>query len=143
LKVRRSLWLFASLLAVLVLVAASCGGDDDEGAGGTDTGQAGGEGKTLKIVSDLPLQGSDRVQTTQMNEAIKFVLEQAGNKAGPHTIEFEEFDDATAAKGAWDEAKCAENARTYAETEEIVGVIGTYNSSSSSAQASYFALRQR
>lgn len=127
-KVRRSLWLFASLLAVLVLVAASCGGDDDEGAGGTDTGQAGGEGETVKIVSDLPLQGSDRVQTTQMNEAIKFVLEQAGNKAGPHTIEFEEFDDATAAKGAWDEAKCAENARTYVETENLVGVIGTYNS---------------
>jgi branched-chain amino acid transport system substrate-binding protein len=128
LKARRSLWLFASLLAVLVLVAASCGGDDEEGGGGTETGQAGGEGQTLKIVSDLPLQGSDRVQTTQMNEAIKFVLEQAGNKAGPHTIEFEEFDDATAAKGAWDEAKCSENARTYAETENLVGVIGTYNS---------------
>ena len=127
-KVRRSLWLFASLLAVLVLVAASCGGDDEEGGGGTETGQAGGEGQTLKIVSDLPLQGSDRVQTTQMNEAIKFVLDQAGNKAGPHTIEFEEFDDATAAKGAWDEAKCAENARTYVETENLVGVIGTYNS---------------
>jgi len=128
LKARRFLWLFASLLAVLALVAASCGGDDEEGAGGTETGQGGGEGETLKIVSDLPLQGSDRVQTTQMNEAIKFVLEEAGNKAGPHTIEFEEFDDATAAKGAWDEAKCAENARTYAESEEIVGVIGTYNS---------------
>jgi branched-chain amino acid transport system substrate-binding protein len=129
LKVRRSLWLFASLLAVLVLVAASCGGDDDEGAGGgTDTGQAGGEGETVKIVSDLPLQGSDRVQTTQMNEGIKFVLEQAGNMAGPHTIEFEEFDDATAAAGKWDEAKCSENARTYAETENLVGVIGTYNS---------------
>lgn len=126
-KARRFLWLFASLLAVLVLVAAACGGDDEEGAGGTETG-AGGEGQTVKIVSDLPLQGSDRVQTTQMNEAIKFVLEEAGNKAGPHTIEFEEFDDATAAKGAWDEAKCAENARTYVETENIVGVIGTYNS---------------
>jgi branched-chain amino acid transport system substrate-binding protein len=128
LKARRFLWLFASLLAVLVLVAAACGGDDEEGAGGTDTGQVGGEGKTVKIVSDLPLQGSDRVQTTEMNEAIRFVLEQAGNMAGPHTVEFEEFDDATAATGAWDEAKCAENARTYAEAEEIVAVIGTYNS---------------
>ena len=56
------------------------------------------------------------------------MLEQAGNKAGDYTIEFESFDDATAAKGAWDEAKCAENARTYAEDESIVGVIGTYNS---------------
>jgi branched-chain amino acid transport system substrate-binding protein len=102
------------LVAVLALVAAGCGG--------------GGGGKTLKIVSDLPLQGSDRVQTEQMNEAIKFVLEQADYKAGDYTIEFEAFDDSTAAAGKWDEAKCAENARTYVEDESIVGVIGTYNS---------------
>jgi len=128
LKQRRFLWLMASLLAVFALVAAGCGGDDEEaGDEPAATGPAG-EGTTVKIVSDLPLQGSDRVQTTEMNEAIKFVLEQAGNKAGPHTLEFEEFDDATAATGAWDEAKCAENARTFAESEEIVAVIGTYNS---------------
>jgi branched-chain amino acid transport system substrate-binding protein len=127
LKVRRALWPFASLLSVLALVAAGCGGGNKEG-GGETAGGGGGGGKTLKIVSDLPLQGSNRVQTTQMNEAMKFVLERAGNKAGDYTIEFQEYDDATAAKGAWDEAKCAENARTYAETEEIIGVIGTFNS---------------
>lgn len=102
------------LVAVLALVAAGCGG--------------GGGGKTLKIVSDLPLQGSDRVQTEQMNRAIEFVLEQADYKAGDYTIEFEAFDDSTAAAGKWDEAKCAENARTYVDDESIVGVIGTYNS---------------
>ena len=46
-----------------------------------------------------------------MVRAIEFVLEQANNKAGDYTIEFESFDDATAAAGKWDEAKCAENAR--------------------------------
>jgi branched-chain amino acid transport system substrate-binding protein len=97
----------------LAVVAAGCGG--------------GGDGKTLKIVSDLPLQGSDRVQTEQMNRAIEFVLEQADYKAGDYTIEFEAFDDSTAAAGKWDEAKCAENARTYVD-EEVAGVIGTYNS---------------
>jgi branched-chain amino acid transport system substrate-binding protein len=102
------------LVALLALVAAGCGG--------------GGDGKTLKIVSDLPLQGSDRVQTEQMNRAIEFVLAQADGKAGDYTIEFEAFDDSTAAKGAWDEAKCAENARTYVDDENVVGVIGTYNS---------------
>jgi branched-chain amino acid transport system substrate-binding protein len=102
------------LVALLAFVAAGCGGGD--------------EGKTLKIVSDLPLQGSDRVQTEQMNRAIEFVLEQADFKAGDYTIEFEAFDDATAAKGAWDEAKCAENARTFVEDESIVINIGTYNS---------------
>jgi branched-chain amino acid transport system substrate-binding protein len=126
--VRRS-----TLLAVLLLLigafafmAAGCGGEDEGEA--TGTAAQDGEGKTVKIVSDLPLQGSDRVQTEQMVRAIEFVLEKAGNKAGPHTIEFESFDDATAAKGAWDEAKCAENARNYAEDESVVGVIGTYNS---------------
>jgi branched-chain amino acid transport system substrate-binding protein len=130
LKARRAFWLFAFLLAVLVFAAAGCGGgDDNEGGGETAAGGGGGtEGKTVKIVSDLPLQGSDRVQTTQMNEAIKFVLEEANNKAGAYNVEFEAFDDATAAAGKWDEAKCSENARTYADTEDLVGVIGTYNS---------------
>ena len=129
-KARRAFWLFAFLLAALVFAAAGCGGgDDNEGGGETAAGGGGGtEGKTVKIVSDLPLQGSDRVQTTQMNEAIKFVLEQANNKAGAYNVEFEAFDDATAAAGKWDEAKCSENARTYADTEDLVGVIGTYNS---------------
>jgi branched-chain amino acid transport system substrate-binding protein len=127
LKARRAFWLFAFVLAVLVFAAAGCGGGNEEGGGAT-TGGGGAEGKTVKIVSDLPLQGSDRVQTTQMNEAIKFVLEQSNNKAGAYNVDFESFDDATAAAGKWDEAKCAENARTYVDTDDLVGVIGTYNS---------------
>ena len=63
-----------------------------------------------------------------MVRAIEFVLEQADNKAGDYTIEFESNDDATAAAGKWDEAKCSENARNYVDDDSIVGVIGTYNS---------------
>ena len=102
-------------VALLVVVAAGCGGGGDGG-------------KTLKIVSDLPLQGSDREQTAQMNKAIEYVLKQADNKAGDYTIEFEAFDDSTAAAGKWDEAKCAENARSYVDDDSVVGNIGTYNS---------------
>jgi branched-chain amino acid transport system substrate-binding protein len=133
LRKRNWLGILALLVAALALLAAGCGGDDDDEAGGdatteetTDGGDGGGQ--TLKIVSDLPLQGSDREQTAQMNNAIRLVLEQADNKAGDYTIEFEAFDDSTAAKGAWDEALCASNARMYAEDESVVGVIGTYNS---------------
>jgi len=115
------------MLAVLAFAAAGCGGGDNESSGSTNGG-GGTQGKSVKIVSDLPLQGSDRVQTTQMNEAIKFVLEQHNGKAGAYNVSFEAFDDATAAAGKWDEAKCAENARTYVDTEDLVGVIGTYNS---------------
>ena len=112
---RKKFILLGLVVAVLAFVAAGCGGD-------------GGGGDTVKIVSDLPLQGSDRVQTEQMVRGIEFVLEKAENKAGDFTIEYESFDDATAAKGAWDEAKCAENGRMYADDENIVAVIGTYNS---------------
>lgn len=126
-KKGRLFWLLALMVAALAFVAVGCGGDDEEAAPAEEA-PAEAEGETVKVVSSLPMQGSDRVQTTEMVEAIKFVLEQNNNQAGPHTIEFEAFDDATAAKGAWDEAKCAENARTFAGDTSIVAVIGTYNS---------------
>jgi branched-chain amino acid transport system substrate-binding protein len=120
LRNRGILALLAVLAVAFSVVLTGCGGDDDEGGGGSAS--------TLKIVSDLPLQGSDRVQTEQMVRAIQFVLQQAGNKAGDYDIEFESNDDATAAAGKWDEAKCSENARNYVADDSIVGVIGTYNS---------------
>jgi branched-chain amino acid transport system substrate-binding protein len=123
---KRSVWaILALLVAALAFAAAGCGGED-EGDGGGGAQQEGGQ--TVKIVSDLPLQGSDRPQTEQMVRAIEFYLESVDMKAGDFTLEFESFDDSTAAKGAWDEAKCAENARTYAGDDSIVAVIGTYNS---------------
>ena len=63
-----------------------------------------------------------------MVNAIKLYLEQIGGKAGDFTVSYESFDDSTAAKGAWDEATCAANARKYVEDESILGVIGTFNS---------------
>ena len=115
LRKRSVLALLAVLAVGLSVVLTGCGGGDSSPS-------------TLKIVSDLPLQGSDRVQTTQMVRAIQFVLEQAGGKAGDYTVEFESNDDSTAAAGKWDEAKCSENARNYVGDDSIVGVIGTYNS---------------
>jgi branched-chain amino acid transport system substrate-binding protein len=118
----------ALLIGVLALGVAGCGGDDG-GEEAADTGEAGQEeGKTVKIVSDLPLQGASREQTETMVNAIKLYLEQVGNKAGDYTVEYESFDDATAAKGAWDEAVCAANARKFVEDESILGVVGTFNS---------------
>jgi branched-chain amino acid transport system substrate-binding protein len=122
----------STLLSVLVILvgamtflAAGCGGGE-EAATGTAGGTAG--GKTVKIVSDLPLQGSSAAQTAQMNDAIKLYLSELGNKVGNYTVQFEAFDDSTAAKGAWDEATCSANARKYVEDESIIGVIGTFNS---------------
>jgi branched-chain amino acid transport system substrate-binding protein len=114
------------VVAVLGLAAAllvvGCGG----GAGG---GQGGGEeAPTAKIVSDLPLQGANRAQTTTMVNAIRMALQERDNKAGNINIEYESLDDATAQSGQWDAAKCAENAQSAAQDEEIIGWIGPFNS---------------
>jgi branched-chain amino acid transport system substrate-binding protein len=112
------------LIGAMAFLAAGCGGEEEAAT----TGPAGGGGQTVKIVSDLPLQGSSAAQTEQMNNAIKLYLSEIGNKVGNYTIEFEAFDDSTAARGAWDEATCTANARQYVEDESIIGVIGTFNS---------------
>jgi len=115
------------ILAVLGIAAAllvvGCGGE----AGGG--GQGGGEeGPTAKIVSDLPMQGANRAQTTTMVNAIRLALEERDNKAGDIQIEYEVLDDSTAQAGQWDAAKCAENAQSAAQDEEIIGWIGPFNS---------------
>ena len=48
--------------------------------------------------------------------------------AGDVQIEYVSQDDATAQAGKWDEARCAENAQSAAQNEEVVGWIGPYNS---------------
>ena len=121
-KVRRGVSL-AVLAAVTVLLVIGCGGGGGQGGSG-----GGGGGQTVKIVSDLPLQGANRAQTTTMVNAIEMAIEERGGKAGSATIEYESLDDATAQAGQWDEAKCAENAQTAAQDEEIVGWIGPFNS---------------
>ena len=113
----------AVLAAVTVLLVIGCGGGGGQGGSG-----GGGGGQTVKIVSDLPLQGANRAQTTTMVNAIEMAIEERGGKAGSATIEYESLDDATAQAGQWDEAKCAENAQTAAQDEEIVGWIGPFNS---------------
>jgi branched-chain amino acid transport system substrate-binding protein len=143
---RKSLkFVLVALFAVFALAAAGCGGgDDDEGGGG---GQARGGGATALpasscsdiyyegegepdtiIASDLPLQGSGRTQTVQMTAAIKFVLKQRNFEAGGKKIGYQSCDDSTAQAGKWESAKCSANANAYANNEDVIGVIGTFNS---------------
>jgi branched-chain amino acid transport system substrate-binding protein len=145
---RGLLAILALLVAVLALAAAGCGGDDDEssgtttGASGGDTGgvealpsssctaveyEGDGEPDVL-LASDFPLQGSSRTQTTQIVEAIRYLLEQQNWKAGDHNVAYQSCDDATAQAGKWDSGKCSTNAQAYAGNEKVVAVIGTFNS---------------
>jgi branched-chain amino acid transport system substrate-binding protein len=89
-----------------------------------------GSGKPQYIVaSDLPLQGAGRSQNLAMGQAIRFVLEKQYNfKVGKFTVGYQECDDSTAAKGAWDPSKCSANGRAYASDRSVLGVLGTFNS---------------
>ena len=83
------------------------------------------------IVSDLPLKGSDIGNTHQMVDAIRFVLERRGYRAGAYTIGYQSCDDSTAQTGGWDAARCYTNAKAYARNPDVIGIVGAYNSSCS------------
>ena len=81
------------------------------------------------VVSDLPLQGGGRTQNLLMGQAIRYVLEkQYKFKAGNYTVAYAECDDATAQAARYDPAVCSSNARAYASTAQVIGVLGTFNS---------------
>ena len=50
------------------------------------------------------------------------------SEQGASSVAYQSCDDSIASTGLYDEAKCASNARAYAENHDVVGVIGTLNS---------------
>lgn len=91
-------------------------------------GCGGGSSNKLIISSDLPLQGSAKDANDSTNNALKLYLEQIGYKVGKYDLEFQSYDNATAAKGSWDDAQCAGNAQKHVANKNEVAVMGTYNS---------------
>jgi branched-chain amino acid transport system substrate-binding protein len=122
------------LIAALALVAAGCGGGDGGGVSAlpssscTDLEFEGEGDADVLIASDLPMQGGDRVQSTQMTDAIRYILGQQDWKAGDNTVAYLACDDSTAQTGGWDSGKCSQNGTAYADNSSIVGLIGTFNS---------------
>jgi len=82
----------------------------------------------LTISTDLPLQGSSFDSNDSTNKAIALYLKQIKYKAGKYTVKLKVYDNATAAKGGWDDAKCAANAQAHVANRSEVAVMGTYNS---------------
>ncbi|HEU6444678.1 MAG TPA: branched-chain amino acid ABC transporter substrate-binding protein [Gaiellaceae bacterium] len=128
------------LIAVLALAAVGCGGDDDDGDGGGGGAvealpsaacgpiRQGDDDPDALIASDLPLQGANRALTTEMADAIEYILDSHEWKAGDTVLGYQSCDDSTAQAGSWDSAKCSSNARAYANNAAVIGVIGTFNS---------------
>ena len=132
--------LFVGVMASVGAAALALAATGVAKVGGTKSGQVlpasscgplqyGGSGKPQYIVaSDLPLQGSSRSQTIEMTKAILFQLKSSGWKAGKYTVGYQSCDDSTAQAGKWDPAKCSANAGNYARDQQVIAVIGTFNS---------------
>jgi branched-chain amino acid transport system substrate-binding protein len=119
----QSRWI-AAASCVLAFGATACGGDDEGGGGAS---QASG-GKSLKIYSSLPLQGASRTQAEAVVDGAQMALEQAGGKAGPHTVTYESLDDSTAQAGAWTPEAESANALKASQDEATVIYLATLNS---------------
>src|SRR5581483_108912 len=141
---RRSSWRGAPLAVGVALLfsLAACSAQSGSGSGSTASKPAtsgsapatapaassGGSSGTVKIVSSLPMTGSSLGQTQTIVNAIKMAVDEHNGKAGNLTVVYEALDDATPAKGAWDEGKEAENANRAVNDPDVVAYIGTFNS---------------
>ena len=122
----------AGLLVPALAVGVAACGDDGESGGSADetTGTETASGE-LTVRSSLPLQGAQRPQTTDLVNGIKLALKQANNKAGNFTITYQSKDDSTAQAGTWTAEAVSANARSAAQDEKTVAVIGEFNSGAS------------
>jgi branched-chain amino acid transport system substrate-binding protein len=84
--------------------------------------------ETVKIVTVLPMTGSSYGQTITIVNAVRLAIEEVSRKVGTFDIEFESWDDATAAAGQWDPAKAAELANRALGDPNIMVYIGHFNS---------------
>jgi len=87
------------------------------------------------IASDLPLQGALRPLSVQIVQAIQLELKQQNYSIGGKTVQYVSCDDSTAAKGSWDPQTCTNNANAYKTVNNLLGVIGTFNSGCAEIEA--------
>ena len=87
------------------------------------------------IASDLPLQGALRPLSVQIVQAIQLRLKQLNYSIGGKTVQYVSCDDSTAAKGSWDPQTCTNNANAYKTVNNLLGVIGTFNSGCAEIEA--------
>jgi branched-chain amino acid transport system substrate-binding protein len=140
-KMNKRLLALLSVLVLASLMLAACGTpapvateapaaatDAPAAPAATDAPMA--EAITLKIVSSLPMTGSSLTQTQTIVNAMQLRLEQANYSAcgGKYAIEYEAWDDASAALGKWDPAVETENANKAAADTAIIAYLGTFNS---------------
>jgi branched-chain amino acid transport system substrate-binding protein len=116
-----------SLLVVAATGIAACGSSSSN----STSSSGGGGANTVDVYSSLPLQGASSAQTMPMVNGIRLALEQAANKAGTFTVNYQSLDDSTAQAGKWDPVPTGANARKAAQDSKSVFYIGEFNSGAS------------
>lgn len=121
----------AALLVLAMSVAAGCGGDDAadpvaSSSCGAPLYEGDGE-PDLIVVSDFPRRGVGAEATQQMIDAIELVFRRRAFRAGDHRVGYQSCND-TVGDEPYDTLTCRRNARTYVETEDVIGIIGPWNS---------------
>ena len=84
------------------------------------------------VVSDYPLQhGASPFPTLQYTDAVRFRPRPAALPGGRYSVGYQSCDDSNIGRGgpyAWTRATCRRNARAYASSPSVVGVIGPFES---------------
>jgi branched-chain amino acid transport system substrate-binding protein len=83
---------------------------------------------TIKIVSSLPRTGNNKAATDSMVNGIRMAIDEIGSKIGAATIVYQDLDDATPTRNAWDAGKESENANQAVADGDVMIYIGPYNS---------------
>jgi branched-chain amino acid transport system substrate-binding protein len=120
----------AALVVPLAVVTGGCGGDGVEAVESTSCAEVlyEGEGEPdVIVVSDLPRRGVGAESTRLMIDAIEFVLRKRGFRAGDFRVGYQSCND-TQGDEPYDPVLCKRNARDYVATEDVMGVIGPWNS---------------
>jgi branched-chain amino acid transport system substrate-binding protein len=115
------------LVAGLAVGVAACGG----GGGSSTSTSAASSGGNLTIYSSLPLQGASGTNSKALINGIKLALQQANNKAGNYTINYQSLDDSVAQTGKWDPGQTSSDARKAAQDKSTILYIGEFNSGAS------------
>jgi branched-chain amino acid transport system substrate-binding protein len=129
----------AAAVGAGALAFAGCGGNGTSTSDGNKGDQGnkdipsntnpGGTKETIRLVSSLPRTGSARGQTNTIVNGIQMAVEEYQNDpASKFSIDYKDWDDATAAAGAWDGPTEKANAQKAIADPDVMAYIGPYNS---------------
>jgi branched-chain amino acid transport system substrate-binding protein len=86
----------------------------------------------LTIYASLPLQGTLRGRSADMDRGMRLALKQAGNRAGDFKIRYQLLDDSSPEEGGWTQEAVARNATRAADDPHTAVYLGEFNSGATS-----------